>query len=422
MESNFVDYVKIRCRSGKGGRGSMHLRHVKYNPNGGPDGGDGGKGGSIYLRGNHNYWTLLHLRYQRHIYAEHGGNGGRDKCHGTDGKDVYIDVPCGTVVYDAETGKYVCDVMHDGQEVLLLKGGRGGLGNFQFRSATRQAPRFAQPGEPMQEMTVIMELKLLADVGLVGLPNAGKSTLLSALSSARPKIANYPFTTLEPSLGIVEYRDHHSFVMADIPGIIEGAAEGKGLGLRFLRHIERNSLLLFMVPGDTDNIVKEYELLVNELRKFNPDMLQKHRVLAITKCDLLDDELVEMLREEIENHTDGAQLVFISSVTGQGIQELKDLLWTELNSESNKIQGTIAEDVIVHRDKDLSYLAAELLEEDRDADAEIEAEDRDDSEDDFYDIEDDEDIEYVDAADVEDVEDIEYVDIEDIEDDSMPRQ
>ncbi len=422
MESNFVDYVKIRCRSGKGGRGSMHLKHVKYNPNGGPDGGDGGKGGSIYLRGNHNYWTLLHLRYQRHIYAEHGGNGGRDKCHGTDGKDVYIDVPCGTVVYDAETGKYVCDVMHDGQEVLLLKGGRGGLGNFQFRSATRQAPRFAQPGEPMQEMTVIMELKLLADVGLVGLPNAGKSTLLSALSSARPKIANYPFTTLEPSLGIVEYRDHHSFVMADIPGIIEGAAEGKGLGLRFLRHIERNSLLLFMVPGDTDDIVKEYELLVNELRKFNPDMLQKHRVLAITKCDLLDDELVQMLREEIENHTDGAQLVFISSVTGQGIQELKDLLWTELNSESNKIQGTIAEDVIVHRDKDLSYLAAELLEEDRDADAEIEAEDRDDSEDDFYDIEDDEDIEYVDAADVEDVEDIEYVDIEDIEDDSMPRQ
>ena len=423
MESNFVDYVKIRCRSGKGGRGSMHLKHVKYNPNGGPDGGDGGKGGSIILRGNHNYWTLLHLRYQRHIYAEHGGNGGRDKCHGTDGKDVYIDVPCGTVVYDAETGKYVCDVMHDGQEVVLLKGGRGGLGNFQFRSATRQAPRFAQPGEPMQEMTVIMELKLLADVGLVGLPNAGKSTLLSALSSARPKIANYPFTTLEPSLGIVEYRDHQSFVMADIPGIIEGAAEGKGLGLRFLRHIERNSLLLFMVPGDTDDIVKEYELLVNELRKFNPDMLQKHRVLAITKCDLLDDELVQMLHEEIENHTDGAQLVFISSVTGQGIQELKDVLWTELNSESNKIQGTIAEDVIVHRDKDLSYLAAELFDEDRDADAEIEADDKE--EDDFYDIEDfdeeDNDIEYVDAEDVEDIEDlddIEYVDIEDIPEDN----
>ena len=219
----------------------MHLRHVKYNPNGGPDGGDGGHGGSIYLRGNHNYWTLLHLKFQRHVFAEHGGNGGRDKCHGKDGKDIYIDVPCGTVVYNAETGKYVCDVMHDGQEVLLLKGGRGGLGNFQFRSATNQTPRYAQPGEPMEEMTIILELKLLADVGLVGLPNAGKSTLLSAVSSARPKIANYPFTTLEPSLGIVDYRDHKSFVMADIPGIIEGASEGKGLGLRFLRHIERNS-------------------------------------------------------------------------------------------------------------------------------------------------------------------------------------
>ena len=253
-DSNFVDYVKIYCRSGKGGRGSMHLRHVKYNPNGGPDGGDGGKGGSVFLRGNHNYWTLLHLKFQRHVYAEHGGNGGRDKCHGTDGKDVYIDVPCGTVVYDAETGKFVCDVMHDGQVVPLLKGGRGGLGNFQFRTSTNQAPRYAQPGEPMQEMTVIMELKLLADVGLVGFPNAGKSTLLSALSSAKPKIANYPFTTMEPSLGIVSYRDNQSFVMADIPGIIEGASEGRGLGLRFLRHIERNSLLLFMVPGDTDDI------------------------------------------------------------------------------------------------------------------------------------------------------------------------
>lgn len=252
----------------------MHLKHIKYNPNGGPDGGDGGKGGSIYLRGNHNYWTLLHLRYQRHIYAEHGGNGGRDKCHGTDGKDIYIDVPCGTVVYDAETGKYVCDVTHDGQTVMLLTGGRGGLGNFQFRTATNQAPRYAQPGEPAQEMTVIMELKLLADVGLVGFPNAGKSTLLSALSSAKPKIANYPFTTMEPSLGIVSYRDHQSFVMADIPGIIEGASEGRGLGLRFLRHIERNSLLLFMVPGDTDDIKREYEILLNELANFNPEMLQ----------------------------------------------------------------------------------------------------------------------------------------------------
>lgn len=384
----------------------MHLRHVKYNPNGGPDGGDGGNGGSIILRGNHNYWTLLHLRYQRHIYAEHGGNGGRDKCHGTNGKDIYIDVPCGTVVYNAETGKYVCDVMEDKQEVVLLKGGRGGLGNFQFRTATNQAPRYAQPGEPMQEMTVIMELKLLADVGLVGLPNAGKSTLLSALSSARPKIANYPFTTLEPSLGIVGYRDNQSFVMADIPGIIEGAAEGKGLGLRFLRHIERNSLLLFMVPGDTDDIKKEYQLLLNELEQFNPEMLQKHRVLAVTKCDLLDDELVEMLKETLP---DGLQVVFISAVTGQGLEELKDILWKELNSESNKIAGVIAGDTLVHRDKDLSYLAAEVYDEDRDADEEIYGGAYDDEEDEeeWDDIEDADDIEYIDIDDVDDLEDAE---------------
>ena len=387
----------------------MHLRHVKYNPNGGPDGGDGGNGGSIILRGNHNYWTLLHLRYQRHIYAEHGGNGGRDKCHGTNGKDVYIDVPCGTVVYNAETGKYVCDVMEDKQEVVLLKGGRGGLGNFQFRTATNQAPRYAQPGEPMQEMTIIMELKLLADVGLVGLPNAGKSTLLSALSSARPKIANYPFTTLEPSLGIVGYRDNQSFVMADIPGIIEGAAEGKGLGLRFLRHIERNSLLLFMVPGDTDDIKKEYQLLLNELEQFNPEMLQKHRVLAVTKCDLLDDELIEMLKETLP---DDLQVVFISAVTGQGLEELKDILWKELNSESNKIAGVIAGDTLVHRDKDLSYLAAEVYDEDRDADEEIYGDDNYEN-DEFDDIEEIDDIEYVD--DIEDAEDIEYIDIDDVE-------
>ena len=395
MESNFVDYVKIQCRSGKGGKGSMHLKHIKYNPNGGPDGGDGGKGGSIILRGNHNYWTLLHLRYQRHIFAEHGGNGGKDKCHGTDGKDEYVDVPCGTVVYNAETGKFVCDVMEDGQEVVLLKGGRGGLGNFQFRTSTNQAPRFAQPGEPMQEMTVIMELKLLADVGLVGLPNAGKSTLLSSLSAAKPKIANYPFTTLEPSLGIVSYRDHQSFVMADIPGIIEGAAEGKGLGLRFLRHIERNSLLLFMVPGDTDDIKKEYELLLNELAQFNPEMLQKHRVLAVTKCDLLDDELMEMLRHDLPQDL---QVVFISAVTGMGLDELKDILWEELNSESNKIKGVIAEDTLVHRDKDMSYLAAEVYAEDRLADEEIGIinEDEGGNEDEYEDeIEDLEDFEYV---------------------------
>ena len=387
MESNFVDYVKIYCRSGKGGRGSMHLRHVKYNPNGGPDGGDGGDGGSVILRGNHNFWTLLHLKYQRHVFAEHGGNGGRDKCHGTKGKSQYIDVPCGTVVYDAETGKYICDVTTDGQEVVLLKGGRGGLGNYQFRTATNQAPRFAQPGEPMQEMTVILELKLLADVGLVGFPNAGKSTLLSALSSARPKIANYPFTTLEPSLGIVGYRDRQSFVMADIPGIIEGASEGKGLGLRFLRHIERNSLLLFMVPGDTDDILREYEILLGELRNFNPDMLDKHRVLAVTKCDLLDEELIEMLRETTPKDL---PVVFISSVTGYGLDDLKDVLWRELNSESNKLQSITAEDTLVHRDKDMSRFAAEMLAEGEDGAIEyVEEEDIEDLDDFEYELDDD---------------------------------
>ena len=391
MESNFVDYVKILCRSGKGGRGSMHLRHVKYNPNGGPDGGDGGRGGDIILRGNHNYWTLLHLRYERHIFAEHGGNGGKDKCHGTDGKDVYIDVPCGIVVYNAETGKYVCDVTYDGQEIVLLKGGRGGLGNFQFRSATNQAPRYAQPGEPMQEMTIIMELKLLADVGLVGFPNAGKSTLVSALSNAKPKIANYPFTTMEPSLGIVGYRDGKSFVMADIPGIIEGAAESRGLGLRFLRHIERNSLLLFMVPGDTDNILREYNILLDELRKFNPELLSKQRVLAVTKCDLLDNELIEMLRQEIKDLTPPTQpiqpvpIVFISAVTGFGLDELKDVLWRELNSESNKLQTIQADDRLVHRDKDMAVFAQELIDENAD-----------------------DDIEYVDDGDIEDLDDFEY--------------
>ncbi len=379
-ESNFVDYVKILCRSGKGGRGSMHLRHVKYNPNGGPDGGDGGRGGNVYLRGNHNYWTLLHLKYQRHIFAGNGGNGGRDKCHGTDGKDVYIDVPCGTVVYNAETGKYVCDVTYDGQVIMLLKGGRGGLGNFQFRTSTNQAPRFAQPGEPMQKMTIILELKLLADVGLVGFPNAGKSTLLSALSSAKPKIANYPFTTMEPSLGIVPYRDGQSFVMADIPGIIEGASEGRGLGLRFLRHIERNSLLLFMVPGDTDDIKHDYEVLLNELRQFNPEMLEKHRVLAVTKCDLLDDELIEMLKETLP---DDLPVVFISAVTGKGIDELKDVLWQELNSESNKLQEITAEDTLVHRDKDMSKFKEELVDEDADENLSDESGEEDEDLDDF---------------------------------------
>ncbi|MBQ1909352.1 MAG: GTPase ObgE [Bacteroidaceae bacterium] len=390
MESNFVDYVKICCRSGKGGRGSMHLHRAKYVPNGGPDGGDGGRGGHVYLRGNHNYWTLLHLRYERHVFAGHGGNGGQSRSTGAQGEDKYIDVPCGTVVYNAETGEYICDVTEDGQVVMLLKGGRGGLGNWNFRTSTNQTPRFAQPGEPMRELTVILELKLLADVGLVGFPNAGKSTLLSAVSSAKPKIAGYPFTTMEPSLGIVPYRDGQSFVMADIPGIIEGASEGRGLGLRFLRHIERNSLLLFMVPGDTDDIRKEYEILLREVGTFNPELLDKQRVLAVTKCDLLDDELVEMLSADLP---EGVPTVFISAVSGRGIAELKDVLWRALNSESNKLKAITQQDTLVHRNKDLSFLAREMEDEGEDEeivvpDEEVEFLDEDDFE--IVDVEDDE--------------------------------
>ena len=384
-ESNFVDYVKIFCRSGKGGRGSMHMHRAKYQPNGGPDGGDGGRGGNIYLRGNHNYWTLLHLRYDRHVYAENGGNGSKCCSHGFDGADRYIDVPPGTVAYDAETGKYICDVTEDGQVVMLLKGGRGGLGNWQFRTSTNQAPRYAQPGEPMQEMMVILELKLLADVGLVGFPNAGKSTLVSALSSARPKIANYPFTTMEPSLGVVAYRDHKSFVMADIPGIIEGASEGRGLGLRFLRHIERNSLLLFMVPGDTDNIAKEYNILLGELQKFNPGMLDKHRVLAVTKCDLLDEELMEMLKAELPTDL---PVVYISAVTGFGLDQLKDVLWEELNSESNKLQSVTEGGSIVHRDREVKALDADFADWQADYDLDELEEIDGITDDDIYDMED----------------------------------
>ena len=326
-ETNFVDYVKIYCRSGKGGRGSTHMRRVKYNPNGGPDGGNGGRGGHIILRGNRNYWTLLHLRYDRHAFAGHGGNGSKNKSSGKDGEDKIIEVPCGTVVYNAETGAYLCDITEHGQEVILLRGGRGGLGNFNFATPTRQAPRFAQPGEPMQELTVIMELKLLADVGLVGFPNAGKSTLLAAVSAAKPKIANYPFTTLEPNLGIVSYRDGKSFVMADIPGIIEGAHEGKGLGTRFLRHIERNSVLLFMVPADSDNIKNDYEILLGELTQYNPELLDKQRLLAVTKCDMLDEDLIEEMKSDLP---EGIPAVFISSVAGMNIQRLKDMLWSAL--------------------------------------------------------------------------------------------
>lgn len=384
-ESNFVDYVKIFCRSGKGGRGSMHMHRAKYQPNGGPDGGDGGRGGNIYLRGNHNYWTLLHLRYDRHVFAENGGNGSKCCSHGSDGADRYIDVPPGTVAYDAETGKYICDVTEDGQVVMLLKGGRGGLGNWQFRTSTNQAPRYAQPGEPMQEMMVILELKLLADVGLVGFPNAGKSTLVSALSSARPKIANYPFTTMEPSLGVVAYRDHKSFVMADIPGIIEGASEGRGLGLRFLRHIERNSLLLFMVPGDTDNIAKEYNILLGELQKFNPGMLDKHRVLAVTKCDLLDEELMEMLKTELPTDL---PVVYISAVTGFGLDQLKDVLWEELNSESNKLQSVTEGGSIVHRDREVKALDADFADWQADYDLDELEEIDGITDDDIYDMED----------------------------------
>lgn len=384
-ESNFVDYVKIFCRSGKGGRGSMHMHRAKYQPNGGPDGGDGGRGGNIYLRGNHNYWTLLHLRYDRHVFAENGGNGSKCCSHGSDGADRYIDVPPGTVAYDAETGKYICDVTEDGQVVMLLKGGRGGLGNWQFRTSTNQAPRYAQPGEPMQEMMVILELKLLADVGLVGFPNAGKSTLVSALSSARPKIANYPFTTMEPSLGVVAYRDHKSFVMADIPGIIEGASEGRGLGLRFLRHIERNSLLLFMVPGDTDNIAKEYNVLLGELQKFNPGMLDKHRVLAVTKCDLLDEELMEMLKAELPTDL---PVVYISAVTGFGLDQLKDVLWEELNSESNKLQSVTEGGSIVHRDREVKALDADFADWQADYDLDELEEIDDITDEDIYDMED----------------------------------
>lgn len=327
--SNFVDYVKIFCRSGKGGAGSMHLRHEKFVAKGGPDGGDGGRGGHVILHANSNYWTLLHLKYARHVFAGDGENGGKSRSFGKDGKDKIIEVPCGTVVYDGETGEYICELTDDNQSVILLKGGRGGQGNWHFRTSTMQTPRFAQPGEPQIERTIILELKVLADVGLVGFPNAGKSTLLSVVSAAKPKIANYAFTTLEPNLGIVAYRDNKSFIMADIPGIIEGAHEGKGIGLRFLRHIERNAVLLFMIPADTDDICKEYDILINELEQYNPELLDKGRVLAITKSDLLDDELECAISKNLPD----IPTVFISSVSGKGIDTLKDLLWNELDKD-----------------------------------------------------------------------------------------
>lgn len=350
-ESNFIDYVKILCRSGKGGAGSRHFHRAKYVPKGGPDGGDGGRGGHIILRGNRNMWTLLHLRYQRHIFATNGESGGAGRSFGKDGEDRTIEVPIGTTVFDADTGEFLCEVTEDGQEIKLLKGGKGGLGNWHFATPTNRAPRYAQPGEPAIEKAIILELKLLGDVGLVGFPNAGKSTLLSSISAAKPKIADYPFTTMEPSLGIVQYRGDKSFVMADIPGIIEGASEGKGLGLRFLRHIERNAVLLFLVPADSNDIKKDYEILLNELREFNPELMDKSRVLAISKSDMLDDEL----RNEIANELpDGIQTIFISSVTGYGLTELKDILWREINDESNQIISTIT-----HRPLDIRHRVQE---------------------------------------------------------------
>jgi GTP-binding protein len=331
--SNFVDYVKIFCRSGKGGPGSRHLRREKFVAKGGPDGGDGGRGGHIILRGNRNTWTLLHLKFQRHIFAGHGESGGRQTSTGADGEDKYIEVPLGTVARDGETGEVICEITDHEQEFILVKGGRGGLGNSHFKSATNQTPRYAQPGEPETELSVILELKVLADVGLVGFPNAGKSTLLSVVSAAKPEIANYPFTTLVPNLGMVKYRDSRSFVMADIPGIIEGAHEGKGLGLRFLRHIERNSILLFMIPADSDDIHKEYKVLFNELRQFNPELLDKKRLLAITKSDMIDEEL----QLEIEQDLPDVPYVFISSVAQKGIQELKDMIWKELEASNREV-------------------------------------------------------------------------------------
>lgn len=325
--SNFVDYVRVCCRSGKGGPGSTHLHRDKLTSRGGPDGGDGGRGGHIILRGNAQLWTLLHLKYKKHIIAGMGESGSKSNSSGADGKDVIIDVPLGTVARDAETGELDVEITEDGQEVVLVKGGRGGMGNSHFKSSTMQTPRFAQPGEDGQEVWKILELKVLADVGLVGFPNAGKSTLLSVLSAAKPEIANYPFTTLVPNLGIVSYRDHRSFVMADIPGIIEGAHKGKGIGLRFLRHIERNSVLLFMIPADSDDIAQEYEILLNELKQFNPELLDKERIIAISKADMLDEELKREMSATISH----LPHLYISSVSQEGLVQLKDKLWSALN-------------------------------------------------------------------------------------------
>ncbi|MEN8138731.1 MAG: GTPase ObgE [Bacteroidota bacterium] len=328
QRSQFVDYVKVNCRSGRGGAGSAHLYRDRLTAKGGPDGGDGGRGGHVIVRGNKNLWTLLEFRFKKHVKAGHGASGGPSQSTGSQGEDLILEVPLGTIIKDGETGEFMFEVTEDGQEGVLLEGGKGGMGNVHFKSSTNQTPRFAQSGLPGSEAWRILELKVLADVGLVGFPNAGKSTLLSVVSAAKPKIADYEFTTLTPNLGIVKYRNHRSFIMADIPGIIEGAAEGKGIGHRFLRHIERNSSLLFLVPADAIDIKKEYEILLNELRKFNPELLDKQRILAISKADMLDDELIEEMKADLP---EDIKTVFISSVAQSGLTELKDMLWEQLN-------------------------------------------------------------------------------------------
>ncbi|MGM5629773.1 GTPase ObgE [Apibacter raozihei] len=328
MQSNFVDYVKIYCKSGHGGAGSAHLHRAKYIPKGGPDGGDGGRGGHIILRGNAQLWTLLALKYSRHIKANDGKPGGKQELTGANGTDIYIEVPVGTVAKD-ENGEVICEITEDKQEIIILKGGKGGLGNSHFKSPTNQTPRYAQPGLPGEEASILLELKLLGDVGLVGFPNAGKSTLLSAITSAKPKIADYAFTTLVPNLGIVQYRNYQSFVVADIPGIIEGAAEGKGLGHRFLRHIERNSVLLFLIPADAEDYYKEYQILFKELEEYNPELIDKSKLVAISKSDLIDEELEEEIRKTFP---EDFKLIFISAVTGAHLVELKDELWKMLHS------------------------------------------------------------------------------------------
>ena len=368
-DSNFIDYVKLFCRSGNGGPGSTHMRREKYVPKGGPDGGDGGRGGHIILRANPQFWTLIHLKYRKHIMAEHGASGSGQLQHGKNGEDIILDVPLGTVAKNAETGEILFEMVEPFEERILVKGGRGGLGNNNFKTATNQTPRYSQPGEPCEEGWFILELKLLADVGLVGFPNAGKSTLLSTVSAAKPKIADYPFTTLEPNLGIVSYCDDKSFVMADIPGIIEGAHEGKGIGLRFLRHIERNSVLLFLVPADSDDIKEAYEILLNELEQCNPELLNKGRILAITKSDLIDDELEEGLSKDLPD----IPCVFISAVSGKGIDKLKDILWDEINKEPVYFDSTL-----VHKDKDFTRSFGEAEDENWGDDFDFDDEDYDD--------------------------------------------